>query len=577
MKTGVRGGRFFMFLFGLPFFLVGLWASWSMLSSLTGWMDMKSWHSVSARVITGGYETRSGENTTYEAHGRYVYEYNGIRYESARVAIDEGADNIGHFHERLGDRLAQAARDGKSIEAFVNPDNPAEAVISRDMRWELFGFKSVFALVFGGAGLGFMIAGARQGRQAPMADAHPDKPWFRNPGWQTNAVLSDSKGAMYFFWGFAAVWCLISAPLPFMLVEEVLEKKNYPALLGLLFPVIGVFLIAKAVQRTLEWRRFGEAAVELNPFPAAIGGQAGGTIELNLPYNPDIKFTVTLTCAYSYETGSGKNRRRSENIKWQDTLTAHTESGIRGTRILFAFDVPEGLPQTDAGEDRGNDYHLWRLHLTADMEGVDPDRTYEIPAYPSREKATHIGERVLGEMRKDVEKKAEESVTAKIAVRHGPYGEEMHYPMGRNIGGALMLAVVGAIFGGAGLFVILHEDMWVMGVIFSLVGIPLFLSGMYMPLNSLSVAADGMGGVLSVRRILGITVKRQAEFLSSIKGIYKSSSFSNSDGQGRQVRHYSVYGDLGGGRKITLGEGFHNEREGEAAIVFIKKKLGVRD
>lgn len=575
-KGSLRGARLFMFLFGLPFFLGGAWATWSMISSLTGWLLMRSWHAVPAQVIEGGYKTHSGDGTTYEAYGRFAYDYNGIRYEATRVAIDDGADNIGHFHEELGDRLEQAARTGQTIDAFVNPENPAEAVVNRDMRWGLFGFKSVFALAFGGVGIVLMFASTRKEKPTPMASANPDKVWFQNPDWQTNAISSNSKGAMYFFWGFAALWNLISMPLPFLMLEEVLEKENYPALLALLFPMAGIFLIYKAVQRTMEWKRFGEAEVVLNPFPAAIGGQAGGTIELNMPYDPGVKFILTLTCAYSYESGSGKNRSRREDIKWQDTVTAHTEIGLYGTRIVFAFDVPEGLPQSDTGN-RGSSYHLWRLHLRADIEGVDLDRSYEIPAYPTREKSTHIGERVLEQLRSETKKTAEEGMVAKIATRQGPYGEEMHYPMGRNIGAALVTLVVGAIFGGAGLFMIIEEDMWVFGGLFALIGIPILLAGIYMPVNSLSVASDGIGNIISVRRVLGIPVRRQVVGVSEIQGLYKSSSFSASDGQGQQVKHFDIYGDLGGKKKITLGEGFHNEREGDAALAHIKEKLGLRN
>jgi hypothetical protein len=43
------------------------------------------------------------------------------------------------------------------------------------------------------------------------------------------------------------------------------------ALIRLLFPLVGIWLIACAIRRTREWRRFGAAPVTLDPVPGSIG------------------------------------------------------------------------------------------------------------------------------------------------------------------------------------------------------------------------------------------------------------------------------------------------------------------
>ena len=85
------------------------------------------------------------------------------------------------------------------------------------------------------------------------------------------------------------------------------------------------------------------APVTLDPFPGSIGGHVGGTVDINLPFDQNAKFLLTLTNIHRYVSGSGKNRSRQEKARWQDVIVAHAEPGSKGTRLTFRFDVPEGL------------------------------------------------------------------------------------------------------------------------------------------------------------------------------------------------------------------------------------------
>ena len=341
-------GRVFLTLFGLPFFGVGVWMLWSIGSGFTDAWHMQSWQPTQARLIRAGYDTHSGDDSnTYEAYAVYAYRIGGQEFTNDRVAIGGGADNIGDYQQDMGRKLSAAFSRSEAIAIYVDPDDPREAIIDRDLRWGLVGFKAIFLFVFGGVGLGLIIFAFRAPKQKDTSDpAYSDNPWLLNDEWQMPTVKSNSKKTMYFTWGFAAIWNLISAPLPFLMFNEVVEKENHAALLGLLFPLVGVGLIVWAVRCTLEWRRFGPAPVTLDPFPGAIGGHVGGTIDVNLPYDSSANILLTLTNLHSYVSGSGKNRSRREKAKWQDKQLAHTESGGNGTRLSFRFDVPEGLTES---------------------------------------------------------------------------------------------------------------------------------------------------------------------------------------------------------------------------------------
>lgn len=569
-------GRIFFGLFALPFLGVGIWAFISIVGTLVEWVDMQGWESVQAQVLSGGYSTHSGDDSdTYEAYGVYEYSYHGREYKNDRVMIGSGSDNVGDFQQDLGRKLERAAAQQVSVDAYVNPDNPSEAVISRDIRWGMIGFKSIFMIVFGGFGLGAFVVLLRAPKEKDLTlPIYKESPWLANDDWQGGEIRSNAKSAMYFMWGFTIFWNVICAPLSFLLYDEVREKGNYPALIGLLFPLVGMGLLVRSIRQTLRWKKFGHAPVKLDPFPGSIGGQVGGAIELAYPYDQSIQFVVTLSSIYSYESGSGKNRSRSEKVKWQDTAAAHSEMGIYGTRIIFCFDVPEGLAASDAGI-KGSDYYLWRLNLRASVPGIDVDNDYEIPVYPTREKSKHLAERAIAMSARVTQQMDNSGAQSKILIRQGEQGMEMFYPMGRNIGVSLIGMLAGGVFAGIGGGLILSKETYLFGGIFALIGALVFLCALYSCVNSLVVRKDTYGGIETVRRIFGLSIKRRYARVDEIRALSKKSDFSTQSG-GRHAMYYSVYAVLQDGKEMVLGEGFHGEGEGDAAIALIRESFGIK-
>ena len=288
-------GKIFMTIFALPFFGTGVWMLWSVSNTFVEAYQMRSWVQVEAQLSAGGYETHSGDDSyTYEAYAEYAYQYEGRLFHGNRVSIAGGADNIGDYQQNLGRRLNNAQARGELITIFVDPANPTDSIIDRGIRWGMIGFKSIFLFVFGGVGLGLLILVWRAPKEKDKADPrYTDSPWLLNDDWQTESIRSSSKASMYGMWAFTALWNLISAPLPFVMYDEVVNKKNYLALVALLFTAVGIGLFVWATRLTLEWRRFGKTPVVLDPFPGSIGGHVGGTIELGLPFDAANDFQLS--------------------------------------------------------------------------------------------------------------------------------------------------------------------------------------------------------------------------------------------------------------------------------------------
>ncbi|NOX70350.1 MAG: DUF3592 domain-containing protein [Gammaproteobacteria bacterium] len=567
-------GKVVLFLFTLPFFGVGVWMLFAISGQMMESWQMQSWVPVQAYLSDAGYETYPGDDTsTYKAFATYTYQYRGQEYANDRVAIAGGADNIGDYQTDLGRRLSTLWSRGELVQVYVNPENPNDSIIDRELRWGLMGFKAIFLFVFGGVGLGLIIRVLRARKPADTTDSiYQAQPWLLNDNWKTSAIRSSSKSSMYLTWGIAAFWNLISAPLPFVTYREIVEKDNYAALFALLFPLVGIGMIVWAARRTLEWRRFGAAPVVLDPFPGAIGGNVGGVIDINLPYVPGTVFRLTLTSIYSYSSGSGDNRSRRETAKWQNSQVAQAESAENGTRLVFRFDVPGDLAESDAKRS-GNNYNLWRLNVQADLAGVDFDRDYEIPVYATGESSLDLSDYNMQSAGSE-QSRLDDLVAKEIfEVRRGPSGTELFYPAGRNRLSALMGTIAGGVFAGAGWFLIFSEGQTVFGSVFAGIGSLIILGSLYAVTNSLLVVGEA-GYLKTVRRVMGISVRTRKMLRNNFVRFSRRRSSQSQIGS-KHVIHYSVYMVDKLGQKLVVGEGFRGEGETTAATHLIASELGL--
>lgn len=567
-------GRIFLSLFALPFFSVGVWMLYSVGNIFADAYRMNGWVPVEARLHEAGYRRHAGDDSdTYEAYAAYAYSYAGRSYYGNRVAISGGSDNIGDYQQDTGRRLSGALQRGEAIVVYVDQSEPANAIIDRDIRWGLVGFKSIFLFVFGGSGLGLLILAWRAPKEKDKTLAtYQDSPWLLNDDWQSPEIRSNSKGKMYFTWGFAAFWNLISAPLPFMVYREITQSGNWLALFGTLFTVVGIGLVVWAVRSTLEWRRFGPAPVTLDPFPGSIGGHVGGTIDIDTPFEPGTGFQLTLANIHSYVSGRGKNRSRKEQARWQDDIVAHAEPGGSGTRLTFRFDVPEGLNESDA--ERDDSYHIWRLSLTAELQGTDLNRDYDIPVYATAQQSRRLSQMAVERSRSRQNSISKQSVKGLTNLGHGPTGKRMFYPIGRFLGASVGGIIVGGIFAVAGLYLALQAGHPVMGGVFGGLGTLIGAWCLYVILNSLEVRQDG-ARIVTTRRWLGIPISRKSFLAGDIVKLGKKTYLKTRSG-GRHIIFYNVVATDRNGRKYILGEGFKGDSEARAGIELIASEFGIR-
>jgi hypothetical protein len=129
---------------------LGLWATTS--SIYDGWRA-RDWVPVEARV------THVDKGTA-----TFAYEFNERKHAADRAGTFwlGASTDLDDWEERMDALLSDATRNEKPITVFVNPADPAEAMIDREIRWRLVLVLMGVALAFTAGGLFASVAIGRQ-------------------------------------------------------------------------------------------------------------------------------------------------------------------------------------------------------------------------------------------------------------------------------------------------------------------------------------------------------------------------------------------------------------------------------
>lgn len=547
-----RAGRWFLGLFGLPFAGVGIAVlALAVFPTVHDAWRMQAWVPVPAEVLSAELVTsRSDDSDTFRATVQYRYVFGGREYDGHRVAInDGGADNIGDFQRQRAGELMAARSDGRPIEVWVNPENPAEAVYHREIRTGLLGMYGLFALLFGGTGI-VMIVMALRHRDGSTGVVSADRPWATRTEWASPTLVARQGGKTGLLWFGAIFWCALSAPANFVIPQE-LAQGNYAILVILLFDLVGIGLVVAAIRQTLAARRFGDTSLHIDPHPGAIGGEVGGYFDVRVPYQADQVFKVSLGCVRTWVSGSGKNRSTHRDVRWQDDRSLYAEPvAENASRVWFAFSPPTGLPVSQPPSD---DYVSWRLQAACSLPGVDFSADWEVPVFATAESGSGTPRR---RMRAAAAEEAAE-VEAATGFTQTAGGAAMDFRAGRHwLWGLVTALLFGGAFGGGGVGMALVGDdfivRWVMAPIFLAVGILCVGIGLWMIGNRLHVEATAEG--VHIRRwLFGVPVMDRLLDRHDIAGIGYTRGSTAQVGS-RTTRYYDLAVRLVDGRQHGIGD-----------------------
>ncbi|MGB5878627.1 MAG: DUF3592 domain-containing protein [Thermoanaerobaculia bacterium] len=374
-------------LFALPFAGAGLFVMFLAARMLWGWYEAQSWVETPARIISTDLQVNTGsDSTTFKAVASYEYTWAGTPYVGRRVSLSPGADNIGSFHQDRQAELARYRESGELFRCYVDADEPSRSILYREMRLGMFTFLMLFGGVFAGVGFGLMGAGFLGKRKVQeeeqLASQHPEDPWRWKPEWADGRITASGRAGFVLPGIMALFWNLVSLPLLFVLPEEIFEKGNRAALLGFIFPLVGLGLLVWAGRAFLRWKKYADSVFEMSKVPGVVGGKLEGRILTSVNIETVSGFDLTLNCVHRVTKGSGDSRSTTESILWQERQ--HIERELLDydpTRssipVLFAIAY-----DTQPTEERSDDDEiLWRLELEAETPGIDYAAKFQVPVF----------------------------------------------------------------------------------------------------------------------------------------------------------------------------------------------------
>ena len=389
------------------------------------------------------------------------------------------------------------------------------------------------------------------------------QPWLKNKKWRKNQIRSNAKLGVFVAWAFAIVWNLISAPILFDSPDLLSKLGSKPEnLFVLAFPLMGLVLIVVAIRSFKNWARFGPTPLVMDPWPGSIGGHVGGVVNNSVPFSPEHRYLVTLSCMHSYMSGSGKNRTRKESVTWQTEGVCFSEArhGLKpGTKVSFRFGVPDHLPESDVVQ--SGSYYLWRLSIGCDLPGTDFDRAFEIPVF--RVGKQQSVELTLGtEAHHLTADMAHEGVQEIAEVRPIPGGMEFYYPAFKRPASGIFASIFGAVFMGIGVFMSGVEDVpFIFPFVFTPIGLGILSYGLWDLGKSLRVKLSA--DYLYTRRFfMGYPMTSRQLRTDQVRALDIKEGVSISSGNKTTV-YYSLLAKTSDGKKLVLAERFKSKPEVE--------------
>ena len=141
----------------------------------------------------------------------------------------------------------------------------------------------------------------------------------------------------------------------------------------LIFGVIALLLIVRAVWETVRLFRFGDPVLNLNEVPVPLGGTLEGRIPLSSSLTTATEFHLRLQCIHRLLDNTGKNSHWVETVLWTGEQNA---SLLPGGIIPVSIALPPDQPETNIDL---NEQFIWRLTVQAPFRGPDFLEKYQIP------------------------------------------------------------------------------------------------------------------------------------------------------------------------------------------------------
>jgi hypothetical protein len=149
-----------LLLFTLPLLVVGFAAGKGVFAELQSAITTRDWQPVAVHVnYVELSEVKRRKRLSFRADFSYSYMFNAIQYTSNVISLADGANALVDIQadNKWVEQLRAAVDSQAPLPGFVNPRDPQQAALKRDIRWGLICVQMLFVALFGGVGFSLLI------------------------------------------------------------------------------------------------------------------------------------------------------------------------------------------------------------------------------------------------------------------------------------------------------------------------------------------------------------------------------------------------------------------------------------
>jgi hypothetical protein len=280
-------GKGCIFIFGLPFAIVGLGSYFALWWILFEAYQASSWPTVPAQVLTSELSlTRDDDGSvTLKPKATYKYSFNGTEYIGERVGLVSMSDNFGSFQKQLAEKIDTYRQTQTPIDCYVNPSNPSNAVLNREVRYEYLVFFSFFALIFGVIGVALLVGALF----TKIGDY---------PGVDSQGFLESSSSENPVIVVAAFLYALgLALPLAVLLPAEILGGHFPSAGFGAVLLIVFIFILRACFLARMQMLKFGKSKLQIKQLRLAEEGLLQGTVYTERsPETESLQLIAKLSC-----------------------------------------------------------------------------------------------------------------------------------------------------------------------------------------------------------------------------------------------------------------------------------------
>jgi hypothetical protein len=432
---------------------------------------------------------------------------------------------------------------------------------------------ALFGLVFTGIGCGLIYVAFYGNtllqRKQRLQIEHPSEPWLWQADWAQGRVKSKTRANTIGAWLFAIFWNVVSMPVAFLTFSQIAKQKSAVALIVLVFPILGVYLLIRAIRQSIALFEFGETWFEMSSVPAVIGRELKGQIQARFPHSPEHGIHLRLSCVHRVTSNSGNSSTTSERILWReesDLSASQIYPGPTGTTIPVLFHIPVDAQPTEKINFR--DEFVWTLEASADVPGVDYHDIFEVPVFRTQQTPTQSEAEKFAPLQPPPVTRPNHIT---IQVRQTLNGTEFYFPAARNMSFAASLTVFLLLFSAITFFII-HRTPFIFPLAFGFFSLLLFYITLKMWMETTRVVISGSDmtvqqGWLGGGKTTRIPIREVTSVTDRITAQQGGTSGSC---------YYDIELTQRNGKKITLGHTIRDKQETEWLVAEIIRLLSLQ-